>query len=216
LKFLSDEKIQKIVERVSAKPGDLIFFGAGGFKFVNLSMNALMTKLAQDFGLLKEGLHFVWIKDFPMFEMTDGGLSSVHHPFTAPIETDDLENTKAVAYDLVLNGYELGGGSIRISDSKLQRKVFERLGLDDIKIEKEFGHLLNALEQGCPYHGGIAFGIDRMTMVLLGINSMRDVIAFPKTQTASCALTKAPGEVLPSQWRELGLKVTKGEEDGRA
>lgn len=218
LKFLSEDIIQAILERVEAKPGDLVFFGAGSTKLVNLSMSGFMAKLAEDHHLLKPGLHFVWIKDFPMFEKTEEGLTSIHHPFTAPRESDleNLETAKAQAYDLVLNGFELGGGSIRIADPKLQRKIFEILGLDENKIQDEFGHLLSGLEQGCPYHGGIAFGLDRMAMVLLNTASIRDVIAFPKTQTASCALTKAPSGVSTLQWRELGLKVIKGENDGRA
>lgn len=218
LKFLSEDVIQNILKRVEAKAGDIVFFGAGGTHLVNLSMSAFMAKLANDHDLLKDGFEFVWIKDFPMFEKIEGGLTSVHHPFTAPNESDldRLETAKAQAYDLVLNGYELGGGSIRNSDPKLQKKIFELLGVSPEKIQDEFGHLIQALEQGCPYHGGIAFGLDRVTMVLLGIQSMRDVIAFPKTQTASCALTKAPGKITSVQWRELGLKVAKGESDGRA
>lgn len=218
LKFLSEDTVKAILDKVGAKEGDIVFFGAGKTKLVNLSMSALMAKLAKDYSLLEEGLKFVWVKEFPLFEKTDEGLTSVHHPFTAPMDSDleDLENANAQAYDLVLNGYELGGGSIRIANPKLQKKIFELLGLDDQKIEAEFGHLMHALEQGCPFHGGIAFGLDRMAMVLQGIQSMRDVIAFPKTQTASCALTKAPSEVTNAQWRELGLKVIKGEDSGRS
>lgn len=218
LKFLSEDTVKDILSAVDAKEGDIVFFGAGKTKLVNLSMDALMSRLARDHGLLQDGLHFVWIKEFPLFEKIEGGVTSVHHPFTAPLETDkdDLLSARSDAYDLVLNGYELGGGSIRIADPALQKSIFSLLGLSDEKIQDDFGHLVSALEQGCPYHGGIAFGLDRMTMVLLGIQSMRDVIAFPKTQTASCALTKAPGRVIPAQWRELGLQVTKGDGNGGA
>lgn len=215
LKFLSEEHVQKILETMNAKAGDMVFFGAGTQKVVNLTMHALVSKMARDHNLLSNEKKFVWVKDFPLFEKTEEGLTSVHHPFTSPKESDldDLVNAKAIAYDLVLNGSELGGGSIRIANPKLQYEIFELLGLDKKQVKQEFGHLMSALEQGCPYHGGMAFGVDRMAMMLLGLSSMRDVIAFPKTQTASCALTKAPGQVLPKQWRELGLKVA-GEKDG--
>ena len=218
LKFLDEQHIQGILDACQAENGDIIFFGAGDAYTVNLSIHGLAKKLAQDHGLLEDGYRFVWVKDFPMFEKIEGGVTAVHHPFTAPLASDeaDLLNAKAQAYDLVLNGSELGGGSIRISNPKLQQAVFDLLGIDDAHAKEEFGHLLTALSQGCPPHGGLAFGIDRMAMVLLGANSIRDVIAFPKTQTATCALTKAPGKVVKAQWRELSLSVKEGDKHGGA
>jgi aspartyl-tRNA synthetase len=216
LKFLAEEEIQAVLDTCAVENGDILFFGAGSEYLVNLTMSSLAKKLATDHGLLANDMAFVWVKDFPMFEKIEGGYTSIHHPFTAPLESDqgDLVNARAQAYDLVLNGSELGGGSIRIADPKLQQSVFELLGIDEAQANEEFGHLLSALSQGCPVHGGLAFGIDRMAMVLLGTNSIRDVIAFPKTQTATCALTKAPGKVVKSQWRELGLMVKGGDKDG--
>ncbi|MCP8352325.1 aspartate--tRNA ligase [Candidatus Synchoanobacter obligatus] len=216
LKFLDASHIQAILDESQVSDGDLLFFGAGDERIVNLSMSALAKDLAMKLSLLKEGFEFVWIKDFPMFEKTDDGLTAIHHPFTAPLEEDrdQLVTARAQAYDLVLNGSELGGGSIRIADPKLQQEVFDLLGIPEDQAQEEFGHLLAALSQGCPVHGGLAFGIDRMAMVLMNTTSIRDVIAFPKTQTASCALTKAPGQVSRSQWRELGLTVKQGDTDG--
>ena len=217
LKFLDASHIEGILKASDAENGDILFFGAGDNYIVNLSMHGLAKKLAFDHDLLDTGYRFVWVKDFPLFEKIEGGVTAVHHPFTAPIEEEgDLVNAKAQAYDLVLNGSELGGGSVRISDPKLQNQVFELLGIDAEHAKEEFGHLLSALSQGCPIHGGLAFGVDRMAMVLLGTDSIRDVIAFPKTQTATCALTKAPGNVSRAQWRELGLVVKFGEKDGRS
>lgn len=218
LKFLGKKHIQGILDAVGAETGDLIFFGAGSEKIVNLTMNALAKQLANNLSLLEEGFKFVWVKDFPMFEKVDGKLTAIHHPFTAPIDADldNLEQAKAQAYDLVLNGCELGGGSIRIADPKLQQAVFTLLEIDEAHARQEFGHLLDALSQGCPLHGGLAFGVDRIAMMLLNASSIRDVIAFPKTQTASCALTKAPGKITRSQWLELGLSVKGGEKHGGA
>lgn len=213
LKFLDKGHIQGILDSCNAEDGDLLFFGAGDTYLVNLTMSALSKKLAADHSLLTQGFKFVWIKNFPMFEKTNEGLTAIHHPFTAPIEEDrnNLVSAKAQAYDLVLNGCELGGGSIRIAEPDLQREVFALLGIGDAHAKEEFGHLLDALSQGCPVHGGLAFGIDRMAMMLLDATSIRDVIAFPKTQTATCALTKAPGRVGAAQWRDLGLVVKQGD-----
>ncbi|MEC7030872.1 MAG: aspartate--tRNA ligase [Pseudomonadota bacterium] len=218
LKFLSADDIQKVLDTCDAQTGDIIFFGAGSHYLVNLTMSALAKQLAVDLQLLSDKMAFVWVKDFPMFEKIEGGYTAIHHPFTAPLASDegDLIHARAQAYDLVLNGSELGGGSIRIADPKLQQAVFDVLGIDQEKAQEEFGHLLSALSQGCPVHGGLAFGIDRMAMVLLGTNSIRDVIAFPKTQTATCALTKAPGDVSKAQWRELGLTIKNGDKHGGA
>jgi aspartyl-tRNA synthetase len=216
LKFLDDQTIDRLLSVLEVANGDIVFFGAGEDKLVNLTMHALSKQLAQDLGLIEEGLHFVWVKDFPMFEKVDGGLTAVHHPFTAPVDEDlnHLESAKAQAYDLVLNGHELGGGSIRISDPQLQQKIFNILGLDDDMVNQQFGYFMKALSQGTPIHGGFAFGIDRMAMVLQGIDSIREVIAFPKTQTASCALTQAPSQVSRMQWFDLGLQAMEVQDGG--
>lgn len=215
LKFLDDDTLKNLVNELQVEVGDVVFFGAGENRLVNLTLHALAKQLATDFDLFEPGLHFIWIRDFPMFERVDGTLHAVHHPFTAPEEDyQDLTQAKAQAYDLVLNGYELGGGSIRIADTKLQQEVFSLLGIDEAHAQQEFGHLLHTLTQGTPIHGGLAFGIDRVCMVLQGLDSIREVIAFPKTQTASCALTKAPGLVDDIQWQELSLKFKKVKSGG--
>ncbi|MDF3054104.1 MAG: aspartyl-tRNA synthetase [Gammaproteobacteria bacterium] len=218
LKFLPDTVVKDILIRTKAQNGDLIFFGADKAKIVNEAMSALRIKLGQDRQLInKDDWRLVWVVDFPMFEWDEREQrwQSLHHPFTAPsINNPELlaENPGAAisrAYDLVLNGTELGGGSIRIHDAALQRAVFKILGIDDAEADEKFGHLLSAFKYGCPPHGGIAFGLDRIAMLMTGSSSIRDVIAFPKTQSASCPLTHAPGPVSTAQLLELGLILKK-------
>ncbi len=213
LKFLPDAAINGIIERTKAKVGDIIFFGADKANVVSESLGALRLKVGQDRGLVQEGWKIAWVVDFPMFEKGEGRLSACHHPFTAPkAETveellRDPHNALARAYDMVLNGSEIGGGSVRINSSDMQKAVFNILNIDDAKAEEKFGHLLTAMRLGCPPHGGIAFGLDRLVMLMTGASSIRDVIAFPKTQTASCPLMDAPSTVEPEQLIELGIRV---------
>ncbi len=217
LKFLPDNVAASIVERTKAKDGDLIFFGADKIRIVNDALGALRNKLGQDRDLLQGEWAPVWIVDFPMFEYNEDEKrwDSLHHPFTAP-NTDDIDTIKqdpgkmlSRAYDLVLNGTELGGGSIRIHDAEMQSAVLELLGIEEEEAREKFGFLLDALEFGCPPHGGIAFGLDRTVMLMTGSESIRDVIAFPKTQTASCLLTAAPSAASTRQLRDLGIKLAK-------
>jgi aspartyl-tRNA synthetase len=217
LKFLPDEAITTILERTGAESGDLIFFGADKTRVVNESLGALRIKLGHDRGLVEDGWRFLWVVDFPMFEHDEreDRWNALHHPFTAPA-TDDPGELEANpggmlsrAYDMVLNGTELGGGSIRIHKTEMQQRVFNLLGIDEQEAEDKFGFLLTALKYGCPPHGGIAFGLDRMVMLMTGASSIRDVMAFPKTQTASCLLTQAPAAVSESQLRDLSIRVRK-------
>lgn len=217
LKFLPDEVATKIIERTNAADGDLIFFGADKSKIVNDALGALRNKLGEDLNLLKGEWAPMWIIDFPMFEYNEDEKrwDSLHHPFTAP-NTNDIDaikkdpgKTLSRAYDLVLNGTELGGGSIRIHDAEMQSAVLELLGIDEEEAREKFGFLLDALAYGCPPHGGIAFGLDRTVMLMAGCESIRDVIAFPKTQSASCLLTSAPSTASARQLRELGIKLAK-------
>lgn len=217
LKFLPDEVVTKIIERTEAADGDLIFFGADKTKTVNDALGALRNRLGHDLNLLKTKWAPMWVVDFPMFEYNEDEKrwDSLHHPFTAP-NLDDIEaikqnpgKTLSRAYDLVLNGTELGGGSIRIHNSEMQSAVLELLGIGEEEAQEKFGFLLEALGYGCPPHGGIAFGLDRTVMLMAGCDSIRDVIAFPKTQSASCLLTSAPSKANSRQLRELGIKLAK-------
>ncbi len=221
LKFLPDEAIAGILERTGAASGDLIFFGADRADVVNESLGALRVKLGHDLGRVEPGWRFLWVIEFPMFEYDEreGRLSALHHPFTAPATTDadELEanagDMLSRAYDMVLNGTELGGGSVRIHRMEMQQRVFRLLGIEEQEAEEKFGFLLTALRYGCPPHGGIAFGLDRLVMLMTGANSIRDVMAFPKTQTASCLLTQAPSPVNERQLRELGIRLRKAAAD---
>ncbi|RLA33195.1 MAG: aspartate--tRNA ligase [Gammaproteobacteria bacterium] len=215
LKFLPDETILGIMQRTGAADGDLVFFGADKARVVNDALGALRVKLGEDRGLVTDDWKPLWVVDFPMFEkdQTTKRWTALHHPFTAPA-TDDADALRkgpgtvlSRAYDMVLNGSEIGGGSIRIHNQAMQAAVFELLGISDEEAEEKFGFLLRALEFGCPPHGGIAFGLDRMVMLMAGADSIRDVIAFPKTQSASCPLTNAPGEVSQEQLKETGIRL---------
>ncbi len=213
LKFMSEDVIQKLLINLGAQTGDIIFFGADKAKIVNEALGALRIKVAEDLDLIKGAWAPLWVVDFPMFEEdVDGNLTSLHHPFTSPAcesETlaSDPKSALSRAYDMVLNGTELGGGSIRINQPSVQKAVFETLGIEKEEAKEKFGFLLDALSYGCPPHGGIAFGLDRLVMLMTGSSSIREVIAFPKTQSASCPLTDAPGAVSPTQLRELNIRL---------
>ena len=213
LKYLSEECLTNIFSNLDVKKGDLIFFGAGKAKIVNDYMSRLITKLGDDLGLTEEGYVACWVTDFPMFEeASDGSLTSLHHPFTSPVESnvEELDKLKPLeinskAYDMVINGIEIGGGSIRIHKKDMQEKVFDLLGLSQTEAQQKFGFFLKTLTSGCPPHGGIAFGLDRLAMLMVGAESIRDVIAFPKTQSAVCLLTEAPGSVRDESLDELHI-----------
>jgi aspartyl-tRNA synthetase len=215
LKFLSDAAINGILERTGAVDGDLIFFGADKAKIVNDSLGALRLKVGQDLGLVKTGWRPLWVVNFPMFEYDADAKRwvAMHHPFTAPRDPDpaalraDPKNAVSQGYDLVLNGSEVGGGSVRIHRKEMQAAVFDLLGIGPEEQERKFGFLLEALKYGAPPHGGIAFGLDRLTMLMAGAESIRDVIAFPKTQTAACLLTDAPTPIAEEQLKELHIRV---------
>ena len=215
LKFLSDAAIAGILERTGATDGDMIFFGADSAKVVNDAIGALRIKVGQDRGLVEAGWRPLWVYDFPMFEWDadDSRWMAMHHPFTSPKDLDpealrsNPGTAIAKAYDMVLNGSEIGGGSVRIFRQDLQSTVFDLLGIDAEEARRKFGFLLDALKYGAPPHGGIAFGLDRLAMLMSGSDSIRDVIAFPKTQTAACPLTDTPTEVSEKQLRELHIRV---------
>lgn len=215
VKFLGEEVALHIMQRLNAQNGDIVFFGADKAKVVNEALGALRIKVGEDLNMHQCEWAPLWVVDFPMFEDDDkGGLTALHHPFTSPNCTaDELiaspEGKLSRAYDMVLNGTELGGGSVRIHDQAMQRAVFKVLGISDEEAEEKFGFLLNALRYGAPPHGGLAFGLDRLVMLMTGSASIREVIAFPKTQSAACLLTDAPGEVSAAQLRELNIKLRK-------
>ena len=219
LKFLGDDVTNQVIEATGAETGDIIFFGADKIKIVNEALGNLREQLAKDLDLYTNDWAPIWVVDFPMFDVNDdGSLSAIHHPFTAPsVDADELEATADTAlsraYDLVINGSEVGGGSIRIHQVDMQQKVLKLLGISDEEAQDKFGFLLDALEYGCPPHGGMAFGLDRLVMIMTGSESIRDVIAFPKTQTAACLLTDAPASVPRKVLRELNIKVNLPEQE---
>ena len=218
LKFLKLETISSIIKELEVNSDDLIFFGAGKKEVVNLTMSSLIKKLGEDLDMYQKEWAPCWIVDFPMFEKNkEGNLTSLHHPFTLPkCSIEELEaspeSAYAYAYDIVLNGYEIGGGSLRVFDSEMQKRILNLLSIDDEEAANKFGFLLNALESGCPPHGGIAFGLDRIVMLLTHTTNIRDVIAFPKTQSATCLLTDAPSQVSDQQLDELHIESTFKEE----
>ena len=213
IKFIGEDVVSDLVKQLGAETGDIIFFGADKVNVVNEALGALRLKVATDLDLVKSGWAPLWVVDFPMFEEnSDGSLTSLHHPFTAPsCSAEELAANPGAAlsraYDMVLNGTELGGGSVRINKPAMQQAVFKVLGISEEEADEKFGFLLNALGYGCPPHGGIAFGLDRLIMLMTGATSIRDVIAFPKTQSAACPLTDAPGAVSSKQLRELNIRL---------
>jgi len=215
VKFLGEEVAIAIMQRLGAQNGDLVFFGADKEKVVNEALGALRIKVGEDLNMLERDWAPLWVVDFPMFEEnSDGSLTALHHPFTAPSCSpqellEQPEGKLSRAYDMVLNGTELGGGSVRIHDQAMQKAVFKVLGISDEEADEKFGFLLNALKYGAPPHGGLAFGLDRLIMLMTDSSSIREVIAFPKTQSAACPMTDAPGEVSAAQLRELNIKLRK-------
>ena len=217
-KFLSDKEKNELVTRLGLKAGDLIFFGAGKKSSVLDYMGRLRAEVAKLMGLIDEDrFEFLWVVDFPMFEVEDGKTKALHHPFTMPkdIDNPDIEEIKSVAYDVVLNGYEIGGGSIRIHKEEMQKRIFELLGIGEEEAKHKFGFLLDALRFGAPPHGGFALGLDRIIMLMTKSESIRDVIAFPKTQKAQCLMTSAPSEVDDVQLKELAIRISKLQNEQR-
>ena len=219
LKFMPEEVVAQMMQRLEAANGDIIFFGADQTKVVNEALGALRIRVAEDLKLIGEGWAPLWVVEFPMFEQDgNGSWTPLHHPFTAPsgsVEELIANPGEALsrAYDMVLNGCELGGGSIRIFQRDMQEAVFRILQIDQAEAEEKFGFLLNALQYGAPPHGGLAFGLDRLVMLMTGTTSIRDVIAFPKTQTAHCLMTDAPGDVSAQQLRDLNLRLRQAREE---
>ena len=217
LKFLPDDVVEAIVARTAVENGDLVFFGADRATIVNESLGALRVRLGHDLGMIEGDWEPVWVVDFPMFEhdTKTNRWMALHHPFTAPKNDDpavlaaDPGTSLSRAYDMVLNGTELGGGSIRIHRTDLQEAVLQLLGIEEQEAQDKFGFLLDALKHGCPPHGGLAFGLDRLVMLMTGASSIREVMAFPKTQTAACPLTQAPSSVAQGQLIELGIHLHK-------
>ncbi len=213
LKFMPDEIVTQMMERLEVADGDIVFFGADKTSIVNEALGALRVKIGEDLDMIEGDWAPLWVVDFPMFEEnSEGNLTSLHHPFTAPAcSPEELEKNPetalSIAYDMVLNGTELGGGSVRIHQPDMQQAVFRVLGIGDEEAEEKFGFLLDALKYGAPPHGGLAFGLDRLVMLITGAKSIRDVIAFPKTQSAACVMTDAPGMADNKQLRELNIKL---------
>ena len=221
LKFLDEASVAALLDRTGAETGDIIFFGSDTYNVVTESLGALRLKLGEDLGLVSNEWKPLWVVDFPMFEEVDGHLHALHHPFTAPSNMTPEElaanpiGALSNAYDMVLNGCELGGGSVRIHDQAMQAEVFRILGISDEEAQEKFGFLLEALQYGAPPHAGLAFGLDRLVMLMTGASSIRDVMAFPKTTTAACPLTNAPGQANPAQLAELNI-ATLAKEDTKA
>ncbi len=218
VKFLTAEMCEAICERVGAQDGDLLFFGSDKGTVVSEAMGALRLKVGEDLGLVADEWKPLWVVDFPMFEEVEGGITALHHPFTSPLNAtpEELEKdplgTVSNAYDMVLNGVELGGGSVRIHQQDMQATVFKLLGIEEKEAEEKFGFLLEALKYGTPPHGGLAFGLDRLIMLMTGAASIREVMAFPKTTTAACPLTGAPGFANPDALKDLGVSIVKPEQ----